>query len=102
MVTMPAEVDITNATDVSHLLAAVAGESPEVITADMTTTVFCDSAAVRALARAYELAAAGDSELRLVLGDSPTARIIQLTGLDQIVLVYRSVQQSLAAPPERA
>jgi sigma-B regulation protein RsbU (phosphoserine phosphatase) len=98
VVTIPAEVDLTNAADVSDLLIAVAGESPEVITADLTATVFCDSAGVRALVRAHERADAGGSELRLALGDSPTARIIQLTGLDQIVPVYRSVQQSLATP----
>jgi phosphoserine phosphatase RsbU/P len=98
VVTIPAEVDMTNATDVSDLLTAVAGESPEVITADMTATVFCDSAGVRALMRAHQLADAGGSELRLALGDSPAARIIQLTGLDQIVPIYRSVQQSLATP----
>ena len=48
--------------------------------------------------RAHERAGAGGGEPRLALGDSPTARIIQLTGLDQIVPVYRSVQQSLATP----
>jgi phosphoserine phosphatase RsbU/P len=98
VVTMPAEMDVTNASGVSDLLAAVAGESPEVITADMTATVFCDSSGVNALARAHELAAAGGSELRLALGDSPAARVIQLVGLDQIVPVYRNVQQSLATP----
>jgi anti-sigma B factor antagonist len=76
----------------------VAGESPEVITADMTATMFCDSAGVNALARAHELAAAGGAELRLALGDSPAARVIQLIGLDQIVPLYRDVQQSLATP----
>jgi anti-anti-sigma regulatory factor len=60
--------------------------------------MFCDSAVVRALARAHGLAATGGSELRLALGDSPTARIIQLTGLDQIMPVYRDVQESLATP----
>jgi anti-sigma B factor antagonist len=95
---MPAEMDMTNASGVRDLLAAVAGESPEVITADMAATVFCDSAGVNALARAHELAAAGGSELRLALGDSPTARIIQLIGLDQIVPVYHDVEQSLATP----
>ncbi len=98
VVTMPAEMDITNASGVSDLLAAVAGESPEVITADMTATAFCDSSGVNALARAHELAAAGGCELRLALGDSPAARIIQLTGLDQIVPVYRDAEQSLATP----
>jgi sigma-B regulation protein RsbU (phosphoserine phosphatase) len=102
VVTMPAEIDITNASGVTDLLAVVAGESPEVITADMTATMFCDSAGVSALARAHELAAAGGAELRLALGGSPAARVIQLIGLDQIVPVYRDVQQSLATPRERA
>jgi anti-sigma B factor antagonist len=97
-VIMPAEIDMTNASDVSDLLAAVAGQSPQVITADMTATEFCDSAGVRALLRAHEQAAAGGAEPRLALGDSPAARIIQLTGLDQIVPLYRDVQQSLATP----
>jgi anti-anti-sigma factor len=101
VVTMPAEMDLTNASDVSDLLAAVAGQSPEAITADMTTTMFCDSAGVHVLARAYELTAASGSELRLALGDSPAARMLQLIGLDQIVPVYRDVQQSLATPPGR-
>ena len=99
IVTMPAEMDLTNSSDVGDLLAAVASQAPEVITADMTATTFCDSAGVHALSRAHELAAAAGSELRLALGDSPVARIIQLTALDQIVPVYRDVQQSLATHP---
>jgi anti-sigma B factor antagonist len=95
---MPAEMDITNSSDVSDLLAAVAGQFPEVITADMTATMFCDSAGVNALARAHELAAACGAELRLALGDSPATRVIQLTGLGQIVPLYRDVRQSLATP----
>jgi phosphoserine phosphatase RsbU/P len=98
IVTMPTEIDITNSSGVNDLLAAVAGQSPEVITADMTATTFCDSAGVSALARGHELAAAADSELRLALGDSPAARVIQLIGLDQIVPLYRDVPQSLATP----
>jgi anti-anti-sigma factor len=98
VVTMPAEIDTTNAADVTELLAAVAEQSPEAITADMTTTEFCDSAGVRALVRAHERAAAAGAELRLALGDSPAARIIQLIGLDQIIPIYPSIEQSLATP----
>ena len=102
VVTMPTEMDVTNASGISDLLAAVIGQSPEVTTADMTATVFCDSSGVHALARAHELADAGSSELRLALGGSPAARIIQLLGLDQIVPVYRDVEESLATPSQRA
>jgi anti-sigma B factor antagonist len=73
-----------------------------VITADLTATMFCDSAGVSALARAHELAAAGGAELRLALGGLPAARVIQLIGLDQIMPVYHDVQQSLGTPRGRA
>jgi anti-sigma B factor antagonist len=98
VVTMPAEIDAANASAVEDLLAAVAAQSPEVMTADLTGTVFCDSAGVHALARADRLAAANGGKLRLALGDSPVARILQLTGLDQVVPVYHDVEQSLATP----
>jgi anti-anti-sigma factor len=98
-VTMPAELDITNSSEVSELLAAVAAQAPDVITADLTGTTFCDSAGAYAIARASELAAARGSELRLALGGSPAARIFQLIGFDQIVPIYPDVQQSLDIPP---
>jgi sigma-B regulation protein RsbU (phosphoserine phosphatase) len=101
VVTMPAEMDITNASGISDQLAAVTAQSPEVIIADMTATVFCDTSGVHALTRARELAAASGSELRLALGGSPATRIIQLLGLDQIVPVYHDVEESLATPRNR-
>jgi anti-sigma B factor antagonist len=73
-----------------------------VITADMTATVFCDTSGVHALVRAHELADAGGRQLRLALGGSPTSRIVQLLGLDQIVPVYSDVEESLATPPQQA
>jgi anti-anti-sigma factor len=98
VVRLPAEIDASNTSHVDELLTAVAAQSPEVMTVDLTTTVFCDSAGVHALARAHGLAAASGGQLRLALGDSPVARIIQLIGLDEIVPVYSDVQQSLETP----
>lgn len=98
VVTLPAEMDLTNSGSVQDLLAAVAAQSPEVITADMTATTFCDSAGMHALVRARRIMAASGGELRVAIGDSPAVRILQLTGLDQVVPVYRDVQQSLATP----
>ena len=95
MVTMPAELDVTNSADVHDLLAAVAAERPDVVTADLAGTIFCDSAGVHTLARAHRLVSANGGELRLAVGDSPCARILELTGLDQVLPVYRTVQESL-------
>ena len=98
VVTMPDEIDLGNSEDVDEQLKAVAGETPDLITADLTGTVFCDSAGVYVLTRTRELVAAKGGELRLVMGDSPVARIFELTGLDKIMPVYRDVQQSLDTP----
>ncbi|MGI8448578.1 MAG: SpoIIE family protein phosphatase [Streptosporangiaceae bacterium] len=102
VVTMPEEIDVTNAPGVAAALAAVSGQSPEVITADLTATSFCDSAGIEALARASQLAATHGAELRLALGDSPVARILQLTGLDGVMPLYRDVGHSLATAPGAA
>ena len=86
---------------VAAALAAVSGQSPEVITADLTATSFCDSAGVEALAGASQRAATAGAELRLAIGDSPVARILQLTGLDAVMPIYRDAGHSLATPPGR-
>jgi anti-anti-sigma factor len=92
---MPDEIDLTNSGDLDQLLAAVVAQSPETITVDLTATTFCDSAGVGVLARAHQLATENGGELRIALGRSPVARILQLIGLDQVVPVYRDVQHSL-------
>ena len=101
IVTMPEETDVINAPDVAELISAAAAGSPEVITVDLTATVFCDSAGVEVLARAREVAAARGVDFRLALGGSPVARILQLTGLDEVMPLYRDVPHSLAAPAVR-
>jgi sigma-B regulation protein RsbU (phosphoserine phosphatase) len=101
VVTMPGEADVVNAADVAELISAAASGSPEVITADLTATLFCDSAGVEVLARARDMAAARGLEFRLALGGSPVARILQLTGLDEVVPLYRDVPHSLATPAVR-
>jgi anti-anti-sigma regulatory factor len=96
VVTMPAAIDVTNSSVMSDLLAAVADEFPEVITADLTATTFCDSAGFT-----HSCASIGWSrqrrQMRLAIGDSPAVRIIQFTGLNQIMRICSDVQQSLAA-----
>ena len=98
IVTMPAEIDLINATGLGHQLSAAASLSPEVTTIDMSATTFCDSAGIRVLVRAHEHAAASGAELRIAIGASPVRRILQLTGVDQVLPVYQDVRQSLTTP----
>ena len=102
VVTMPEEIDLANAPAVRNALLALADQAPELITADLTGTMFCDSAGVHAITRAHQGAVARGGELRLAVGDSPVARILELTGLDQIIPVFRGVRQSLDTPREPA
>jgi anti-anti-sigma factor len=99
VVRLPAEIDAVNSADVAKLLSDLTSQSPEVITGDLSGTTFCDSAGVHAIARAYEQAAASGTELRLAVGDSPVARILQLAGLEQVIPVFTGVKQSLGTVP---
>ena len=96
VVTLPREIDVTNAATVYQFLEAVAAQSPEVVAADLTGTVFCDSAGLNDLLRASRAIASHDGELRLAIGDSPVLRIVQLSGIDQVIPVFASVDEALA------
>lgn len=96
--TLPAEIDVTNSAQVDELLAEVAGQAPEIMTVDMTGTGFCDSSGIHALARAHRLAAASGGELRIAIGTSPALRVLQMTGLDQVLPIFADLNQALASP----
>ena len=85
VVRMPTEIDLVSSAEVGDLLASVTGESPEVITADLTGTRFCDSAGVRTIARAWERMAASGAELRLVIAGSQVAGVLQATDRKSVV-----------------
>jgi anti-anti-sigma factor len=98
IVRMPAELDLINAASVDSQLAHVCHGTHGVVTVDLTGTTFCDSAGIQSLARAHRLATENGGELRLAVGTSPVLRILQLTGVDQVLPVYRDVQHSLDTP----
>jgi anti-anti-sigma factor len=100
IVTLPDEIDMTNAGLVEDRLRAAVRPGIEVVIADMSATTFADSSAVRALLSARSAASAGHSELRLVIVACAVLRILQVMGLDKLLLIYPSVPAALpAAPP---
>ncbi|HMG62184.1 MAG TPA: SpoIIE family protein phosphatase [Streptosporangiaceae bacterium] len=101
VIAMPDEIDAANSAGVAGQLSAVIGRSPDVLTADLTGTVFCDSTGIRALARACERAAAAGIQMRLAVGDSPVTRMLQLTGLGRRMPPYRDARHSLATPRDQ-
>jgi anti-sigma B factor antagonist len=101
VVTLPVEIDVTNADGVREELLSVINEGAVLLIADLSKTTFCDSAGVGALVRAFRRASAGDREMRLVVGTPAVQRVLAITGIDRLLDIYPSVTASLAGPHDR-
>jgi anti-sigma B factor antagonist len=98
VVTLPAEIDVTNADAIREELLAVLNQGAVLLVADMSTTDFCDSSGVSALVRVFRHAATSATALRLVVTMPAVLRVLSITGVDRLVDVYPSVAASLAGP----
>ena len=98
VVTLPAEIDVTNADATREELLAVLNQGATLLVADMSKTVFCDSSGVSALVRAFSHAATSGAAIRLVVSTPAVQRVLSITGVDRLVDVYPSVAASLAGP----
>ena len=86
VITMPGEIDVTNADQAEQALLAALGEAPAVLVIDMSETTFCDSAGVQAIIAAHRHASATGKQLRLV---APTVeRILTLVGIGQVIPIF--------------
>jgi anti-sigma B factor antagonist len=94
VVTMPAEIDITNAGEIRAALLAAASHDATVLVIDMSGTTFCDSAGVQAIIDARNQAAATHTQLRLVA--TAVLRILTLVGIDQLIPIYPTLDAALA------
>jgi anti-sigma B factor antagonist len=100
VVSLPAEIDITNADQVREDLLSVLNQGAVLLIADLSRTTFCDSAGVSAVARSFRRAEASQSDMRLVVGTLAVKRVLALTGIDRLLDIYPSVAASLAASPD--
>jgi anti-sigma B factor antagonist len=101
VVTLPAEVDVTNADQVREALLAVVNQGAAWIVADMGKTTFCDSTGVSALVRTFKRATASGGGMRLVVDSPAVHRVLGITGVDHLMPVYPSVAASLAGEQDR-
>jgi anti-sigma B factor antagonist len=95
IVCLPAEIDITNAADCGDELRAAIKPDIAVVIADMTRTEFCDSQGMRQLVLAHDRAAEAGAELRLAIESPAVLRALRITGLDQLLRIYPSMQAAL-------
>jgi anti-sigma B factor antagonist len=98
VVTLPAEIDVTNADTVQDELRAALDQSAVLLIADMSKTDFCDSSGVSAMVRVFRRAVASGISMRLVASTPAVQRVLSITGVDRLVDVFPSVAASLAGP----
>ena len=98
VVTLPAEIDVTNADTVQDELLAALNQSAVLLIADMSKTNFCDSSGVSAMVRVFRQAVASGSVLRLAVSTPSVQRVLSITGVDRVMEVFPGVAASLTGP----
>ena len=91
VVTLPEEIDVTNAACVAEQLTMAISDGSTVII-DMSATTFCDCAGARAIARAHQHATDSRAELRPVVTAELVRRIFGLAGINRLLDMYRTVE----------
>ncbi len=96
VVAAPAEIDITNATELRTALLEASADGPGTLVVDMTRTAFCDSAGLHALVDAHRRALAQGGAVLLAVTGEPVLRILALTGMDSVIPNFTSLEEALA------
>jgi anti-sigma B factor antagonist len=102
VVTLPVEIDVTNADAVRERLFSVVSQGADLLIADLSKTTFCDSAGVSALVRTFRRATANARAMRLVVSTPAVERVLSITGVDRLLDVFPSVAASLGGRSEQA
>jgi anti-sigma B factor antagonist len=95
VVVTPEAVDITNADGLRAALLESSEQSHGRLVVDMSGTQFCDTAGLHALVGAHKRALAQGGQVRLVVSGAAVQRIFALTGLDQVIPNFASVQEAV-------
>ena len=99
VVCLPDEIDMSNHRQAGEQLAAALRAGHPVVIADLSQTVFCDSAGIRILCRAHQDAASRGAELRFVISHPGVLRVLQVTGADQILHIYPTPESAHPGNP---
>jgi anti-sigma B factor antagonist len=102
VVHLPAEIDMVNAERVGEELCSAFIQGAAVVIADLTSTVFCDCAGARQFVLAHNLADARGTQIRFAIPGRNTLRVLTLTGLDQVLSIYPSLDAAVSAGPALA
>jgi len=96
VVTVPGEIDITSADDLRTALVDAAARGHGTFVVDMSLTRFCDSSGLHALVAAHRRAQAEGGEMLLVVPDAAVLRVLAITGVDQVIPNFATLDEALA------
>ena len=97
VVATPEDVDINNAAGLRAALLQSAALGTRTLVVDMTRTQFCDTAGLHALVGAHKRAQAAGGRVLIVLPGATVLRIFSITGLDNVIPNFPSLEEALAA-----
>ena len=95
VIVLPAEIDISNADQVRQDLLRALSKGATTLIADMSATMFCDSAAMNALVEVHRKASGRSARLLLVSDSAVVRRVLGITGIDQLLDIHPTVARSL-------
>jgi anti-sigma B factor antagonist len=99
IVRLPTEIDMANAEDTGEQLRSAFTPGVTLVIADLTPTVFCDSAGARQLALAHRSADALAAQVRFVIPHLDMLRVLQVLGLDRLLSIHPSLETAASAGP---
>jgi anti-sigma B factor antagonist len=97
VVTMPDEIDVSNAGFVGEQLRSAITPGAGAVVADLTATTFCDSFAVLHLMLAHDKAVANNVPLLFVVPAGAVLRLLDLVGARRLLRICPTVTAALAA-----
>jgi len=99
VVAVVGELDMESTPALEHAVMTALDEASGVACiVDLTAVTFLGSAGLTALVNAANHAETRREPLRIVVdGNRPVIRPIQITGLDQVLSLYHTVEEALAA-----
>jgi len=97
LVELSGEVDLYTAPRFKEDLVGLIETGVEAIVVDLSRVTFIDSTALGVIIGGVKRLRERDGRLVIVAGSRPVVRILRITGLDQVLTVFDSRDEALAA-----
>lgn len=94
VLTVAGEIDVTTAVVLDDALERAAAAAP-VVVADLSAVAFLDSTGINTLLRAHHQMVARASRLALADASPPVLRILEITGVNEVIPLHNTVAQAL-------